>query len=1185
MAMRGVLVRQIAYLTVLVLTVLMAGCGGGSSNPGVIAGSPVVQATESITQVLAKTGPIIGIYVGDTAQLDGSKSYLATLTPQFSTTKTGLTYDWSFSHKPDSSTAVLQNANTVNPSFVADKEGTYIVQLTVSGQGVTSQRAIETIVAAPVSRLNHLTGPFIHEGLSSNCVLCHTGVVDLPSGKKDIGKSPNHVATLNACQACHTPLGFANIPVVDHKEVLGRCSECHDGVKAIGKSQFHQPTDAECSDCHTTDAFLELQPDGSFDHSNISRSCRGCHNGAIARGMPTTTADTPAGTHPVTTAECGYCHTTQAFSTPYPDHTGPLVVGHQCTECHGNGTLAKPLPADHPDMGVDCQVCHSIVSFSMGGVFNHASVDPTIVRCDTCHNGTNTSTSTIKAIGTVDDPTPPHPTINGSDCGVCHSAPGNPRDPNYLGFAASAFNHTGVSNGCQNCHGNLNAVAPNLTATGKPATTVAYEHMPTIPDNRGTSNDEDCGHCHSPGSFTTGFFDHTDHTNLPTPGAPITTGCAACHNNVISVGKLPNHITTTPDNEPCENCHNSTTDFTDATFSHVGITGNCVQCHDGNISTGMTQNHIPTTQDCAFCHTTTTIGVSAAPFKDTPNFAHTGISNVSGCESCHSGNADYAAVGAIGKNASHIPASNDCFVCHKDTNTNGFKSSATFMGTRHPSFANGCEGCHTGKFLPTVNSSNQNIVKASTHVPTDQDCYYCHVKTAFKPAILPLPHTGITGNCASCHDGGANNVAAGALGMTANTSQGGSHPNTIADCLYCHTTATFTQHTVDHSSLAVTTVRCDSCHFDGTTIAGARSKLNDPTPPHPLTTDDCRVCHTAGGSFANAVFDHTKIDLTAQTCASCHNGTIATGIVDDPTPPHPDTLGKDCGACHTAGTSFAGAKYDHTGIVNNCASCHDGTTARGQIPPPNHVPTNEDCSVCHQTTGFVPATFSHAGIVDNCSSCHDAGFATPKPATHIVTIKDCGVCHSIGTTFKGATFDHTGITDGCAACHDGNTAKGMADAVPAHLNTTLDCHFCHTTATFVGGSWVHGPESVGVCDTCHVAGGGATPKSTNHLSTTEQCDSCHSTSQWSPSIFKHPSNGNYPGDHRRDPGCNGCHGNTISKTIPWRYPQYAPYCAACHANRFKSESKHNGGKSGTVDQNKDCSGGGSGCHRVNSSGF
>jgi hypothetical protein len=225
------------------------------------------------------------------------------------------------------------------------------------------------------------------------------------------------------------------------------------------------------------------------------------------------------------------------------------------------------------------------------------------------------------------------------------------------------------------------------------------------------------------------------------------------------------------------------------------------------------------------------------------------------------------------------------------------------------------------------------------------------------------------------------------------------------------------------------------------------------------------------------------------------------------------------------------------------------------------------------TTGFRPATFDHAGIVDNCRSCHNNVFAIGKSVGHVPTNQDCGVCHNT-STFIGAVFDHTGIVDNCSSCH-GVTATGKHDT---HISTALDCHYCHTTATFVGGSWFHDASTAGQCNTCH-NGSTATGKSSGHLSTTEQCDVCHSTDAWAPDIFRHSASGDYPGDHRRNPGCTACHGSTISSSVPYPFPRYAPFCAACHAGDFSSESDHIGGRSGTVEQNKNC--GGSGCHSVN----
>jgi hypothetical protein len=525
-------------------------------------------------------------------------------------------------------------------------------------------------------------------------------------------------------------------------------------------------------------------------------------------------------------------------------------------------------------------------------------------------------------------------------------------------------------------------------------------------------------------------------------------------------------------------------------------------------------------------------------------FNHAGI-DPNNCSTCHNTGI------ATPKIANHIPAKDDCSVCHNSTTVGGFATN-TFLTSVHTGITRGCEGCHTGKFFP----ARPALYKTAGHVPTGQDCYLCHNTTAFAPINTPFQHTDISGNCDSCHDGTANYVAVGARGPATTAI----HQNLTDDCGACHNTTNFADAFVDHSAPNVLAQRCDACH--GVTATGKDAKVN-----HVTTSDDCRLCHVPGGTFSPAVFSHTGI---VSNCASCHDGVGATG--KDSAPTTHVTTSQDCSVCHNTDT-FAGARFDHTGIVNDCAACHNGNTAPGKVPPPNHVPTNNDCENCHQTTGFLPATFDHVGIVDNCTSCHGAGFAEGKSIGHVATNQDCGVCHNTNT-FVGAVFDHTGIVDNCQSCH-GSTAIGKDFD---HLATNLDCHLCHTTATFRGGSWVHDNSTAGTCDTCHTNGGGATAKPNDHLSTNVQCDECHSTDRWAPDIFSHDPRGDYPGDHRVNPGCSRCHGNSISNTFSWPSSRYAPFCAACHERDFESEGDHNGGKSGTVEQNKNC--GASGCHKI-----
>jgi len=1101
----------------LLLLLTVTSCSNGGGGSGGSSNSP-----SGIVAVGADPGPIITVNVGSTATLDGSDS----------TPEGGVSYSWSIVHKPDLSNTVLQNPTSVSPSLVPDIRGSYTVQLIVTSlsSGAVSRRDVALVEAVnPGER-----PPFIHNSLASRCSNCHF------EGSQIINKSGDHIATSNLCQACHTTFGFAIRFFTDHAEVFGNCSDCHNGVIAVGKSRWHQQTTLECDDCHNTVSFLELQPDGSYDHSNISRPCEGCHNGTIAVGKNEG--------HIATTGECNRCHSTESFVPAFFDHDALDYTVTPCVSCHdgdGPGLSSVGKTPTHPATSDNCQICHSTTTFNIAGTFDHNALDDENIQCVTCHDGNHVAAGARGMTNTV---VHTNATNGGVDCGNCH----NTRD-----FAQAFVDHTSDAVTlvrCDSCHNGIDAV-------GVPSP----NHVPLTT--------EDCRDCHTPGNFATGFYDHT------AVEADLNIACGSCHNDVITIGKIGNHVPTSDD---CRVCHN-TTSFAGATVDHSGIVSGCADCHNGDFATGKVDavpTHIPTNDDCSSCHTTTPLAFSPSTFL---SGVHTTIT--SDCQSCHG---TYA---TAKPRQTHIPTIDDCSTCHV---TSAFVP-ANFD---HSGITRGCEGCHNGRFTTTAGAILGKPTDPAAHLPTNQDCYFCHHFDVSAPDWLTsgqsdFAHTGISGNCSSCHNG--NYTAMGALGKTSVAS---GHPDTTADCGACHTHAdiapngvSFLNYFVDHSGI-VNNCGQSGCH-DSASTAGtyAASSSHGPT-----NGNDCELCHTAGVAWVPAVFDHSNITRSTR-CDSCHNGVNATGTDAKVNPPHiPLSNGQDCRDCHNT-TSFAGATFNHQGITGNCSECHNGVTATGK--PTNHVPTNDDCVNCHQTTGFLPATFDHTGIVDNCASCHDGVFATGKQdaVNHIQTTQDCGVCHNT-TAFFPATFDHTGIVDNCSrsGCHDGS-GNGITYKPATHLATTLDCANCHTTATFVGGTWVHDASTAGRCLDCHVTGGGATPQpTTNHFVTGPgvQCDACHTTNSWADQgTFDHCPNtnannnrcGDYPGDHRAGKAaCLDCHRSNSATPVTYpNDPQYAPFCAGCHAGRFRRTGEHHGGSNGTVAQNKDC--GESGCHRVNANGF
>lgn len=77
----------------------------------------------------ANAGPDQATRAGDTVFLDGSASF------DDNTESAELQYSWAFSSSPAGSTAVLADADTPTPTFVADIPGTYVIELVVTDEG------------------------------------------------------------------------------------------------------------------------------------------------------------------------------------------------------------------------------------------------------------------------------------------------------------------------------------------------------------------------------------------------------------------------------------------------------------------------------------------------------------------------------------------------------------------------------------------------------------------------------------------------------------------------------------------------------------------------------------------------------------------------------------------------------------------------------------------------------------------------------------------------------------------------------------------------------------------------------------------------------------------------------------------------------------------------------------------
>ncbi|HLH16921.1 MAG TPA: putative Ig domain-containing protein [Bryobacteraceae bacterium] len=110
-----------------------------------------VTITTANTPPVANAGPNQTVTQGALVQLNGAGSTDVDGNP--------LTYRWTFNSVPAGSTAVLSNPTAVNPTFTADKPGTYVAQLIVNDGIIDSQPSTVTITTNAVQAPTANAGP------------------------------------------------------------------------------------------------------------------------------------------------------------------------------------------------------------------------------------------------------------------------------------------------------------------------------------------------------------------------------------------------------------------------------------------------------------------------------------------------------------------------------------------------------------------------------------------------------------------------------------------------------------------------------------------------------------------------------------------------------------------------------------------------------------------------------------------------------------------------------------------------------------------------------------------------------------------------------------------------------------------------------------------------------------------
>jgi hypothetical protein len=627
--------------------------------------------------------------------------------------------------------------------------------------------------------------------------------------------------------------------------------------------------------------------------------------------------------------------------------------------------------------------------------------------CSQCHGGT----SALTFYNNNENPksgvlTPAHiPAFGGSDCSSCHST---------SNFAVGGF---GPMNMTQATHATVGATCNSCHEAGlnfyMGAANPALQLRPADHNSGQMVAPNDCSICHTTANWNS--------TALP-------------------AGHMPN-----PAGQACALCHTSApADYSTATLAanqvlHTGITSaECGQCHGGTTpltwynnftpkDAVLSPSHIPflAGTSCGSCHATTNYATGAFGPMNMAQATHSFVAST--CVTCHeSGLSFYMGAASpvlqarpADHTAGQMVAPNDCSLCHTTANWNS-------------------------TVLPAGHMPN----------PGNQACAICHTAapTAYTSATLAantVLHTGITHGCSSCH--GAPNATPPVFysGYTPKDAVlSPVHiPTGATACEACHSATTFTafsgttMSSAKHTAMfAVIGSTCDACHNKVTPalsfygVGNLQTRPGDHNNGNKLT-QDCSACHHTNGWGGGGA---TRPGSTPATATRSKVTQVAAA-------PLPGPAVAVTGTALRAQVSSAEPRqraFSHFGVTASCASCHNGQLASGK--PTGHIPSNGLCENCHTTVAWLPARFEHQGASSACQSCHNGATATGEPPQHLQSIQQCSACHNT-LTWQVATLNHQGLNGTCQSCHNGISAVGKQ---AQHLATTQDCATCHNTSSW-----------------------------------------------------------------------------------------------------------------------------------------
>ena len=163
---------------------------------------------------------------------------------------------------------------------------------------------------------------------------------------------------------------------------------------------------------------------------------------------------------------------------------------------------------------------------------------------------------------------------------------------------------------------------------------------------------------------------------------------------------------------------------------------------------------------------------------------------------------------------------------------------------------------------------------------------------------------------------------------------------------------------------------------------------------HIPTSNDCLLCHDAGGSAGLKPIPALGHPLAGWTaCATCHTN----DKLGRTAPGHEGISQDECLNCHKEAPVGPAITQAHAELSKPCLDCH-GSVA--------HLPTSmvgrnqHDCELCHKPNPSPPPIKPHPDPVNlSCRACHQASNVGALPIDHALRADDtCVLCHDIKAT-------------------------------------------------------------------------------------------------------------------------------------------------------------------------------------------